>query len=170
MTRFEELLNQAHQACGKEGFVTFEELAKVFTTPKWEGLSKPDSRIYKVLNSEVFCENNDGHINYETLLCMGILHCVEKKKGTKAIALFNLLQEGGVEANEFITAGDKDIEPNFKKFCLLSTVHIFNWMEQFADFDCPLKDDYEKITEAIPDFREDVWLDAIYGTNSKLGS
>ena len=43
----------------------------------------------------------------------------------KATALYCILQEGGLEAHEQISAGDKDLTPVFEKLCKLVTSDIF---------------------------------------------
>jgi hypothetical protein len=49
-------------------------------------------------------------ISYGLLLCSG-------KPQDKAEVFYGVLQEGGIEAHEFICATDKDFVPVIKKMC-----------------------------------------------------
>ena len=53
--RFKKQVLEAHVACGSKNYVTLDELAKVLTTPAWEGLKDPRSKISRVLLSKAFC-------------------------------------------------------------------------------------------------------------------
>ena len=44
----------------------------------------------------------------------------------KAKVLYDLLQEGGLEAHKQISATDKDMVPVFKKLCYFASVDIFD--------------------------------------------
>ena len=54
-----------------------------------------------------------------------LLHCISESPATKAKALYELFQDGGLEAHEQISTTDKDIIPIFCKLCKLVTVDIF---------------------------------------------
>ena len=98
---------------------------------------------------------------------MGIIHCGGTNR-EKAEFFYNLLQDGGLQAHTFISAADKDLEPNFEKICLLATVHLFEWAEEFNHYESPFKDDHDKLKSVHEDLREDVFLEAIYGNENKL--
>ena len=44
----------------------------------------------------------------------------------KARALYCILQDGGLEGHQQISAGDKDFQPVFDKVCTLATADIFD--------------------------------------------
>jgi len=48
----------------------------------------------------------------------------------KAEELYNLLEEGGVSAHNFITCQAKDLPHIFKKFCTLVSVDLFDIMKE----------------------------------------
>lgn len=98
------------------------------TTPAWESLTLPDSGLYKLLTSDIFKNQKKGQaedqIDSEILLIAGLLGCAATPN-EKAVALYGILQEGGIEAHEIISATDKDLEPVFEKMCELSAWGIF---------------------------------------------
>ena len=65
-----------------------------------------------------------GQIDVEALLAFSVLHC-SGKPADKTHALFNIIQEGGLEAHDQVSAGDKDFAPVFKKLCEFVTVDVF---------------------------------------------
>ena len=101
-------LNAAHEKDGAKGTVTIASLASHFNTPAWKDLKNKQSEFVAFLRQT--CEGDDeSSFDYQKLVMLGLLYCVDGKKPTeKAIALFNLLQEGGAEKQEYIAAGDKD--------------------------------------------------------------
>lgn len=85
-----------------------------------------------MLLSDAFKNPKKGHsdeqIDKDYLMLYGILHCADKKIPTeKAKGLYNVLQEGGMEVHNNISATDKDMEPTFAKICALVTIDIFNF-------------------------------------------
>lgn len=54
--------------------------------------------------SEVFKNPKKGQeneqIDFDILILFGCLHCVQKKPSAKAIALYEVLQDGGLEAHK----------------------------------------------------------------------
>ena len=118
-------LDLAHEDCGGEGFVTRAALARQFNTPVWSGLKNADSKLSKFL-VEWMCDDDDkSKLSYESLAIFGILHCKDKKnKKEKAISLYNLLQDGGVEKNPQISAQDKDFEPVTNKLFRFAAIDI----------------------------------------------
>ena len=100
-----------------------------------------------------------------------LLHCISKKPAPKAKALYELLQDGGLEAHEQISATDKDIIPVFLKLCKLVTVDIFVLANQHGG----VSNIYNESETAklvnnnnIDELREDVWLEAVFGVQSRL--
>ena len=53
------------------------------------------------------------------------MHCAGKAMD-KAKALYCILQDGGFERHQQISAGDKDFEPVFETICKLATANIFD--------------------------------------------
>jgi uncharacterized protein YjbI with pentapeptide repeats len=51
---------------------------------------------------------------------------------------------------------------------LCSTVHLFEWARDITDINCPFEDDFEKLSNAHEDLREEKFLDDVFGDNSKL--
>lgn len=101
-------LNAAHEKDGATGTVTIASLASHFNTPAWKDLKNKSSEFVRFLT--MMCSDDEGSsFDYQKLVMLGLLYCVDARKPTeKAIHLFNLLQEGGVEKQEYIAAGDKD--------------------------------------------------------------
>ena len=64
-------------------------------------------------------------VDVEILKMFALLHCVGTKMD-KAKAFYGTLQEGGLEAHEFIKAFNKDFEPVFDKLSALVTVNMFD--------------------------------------------
>ena len=114
-------------ADGIEPYVTLQSLRAALPTDAWRDLLDRSSNLSKVLHSPQF--KSKGHtedqIDSNTVRMFALLHCVSKKPMPKAVALYNLLQDGGLEAHEQISATDKDIIPIFLKLCKLVTVDIF---------------------------------------------
>lgn len=166
---FEVNLNQAHEACGNANFVTIAELAKVFTSPAWAQLTQDDSKLVKVLLSAAFKsdESAPDQIDITHLFCMGIIHCGGTPR-EKAEVFYAVLQDGGLSAHTFISAADKDMAPVFEKICALSTVHLFDWCYDITQYECPFADNYDALKSCHEDLREDVFLEAIYGSDNKL--
>ena len=52
------------------------------------------------------------------------------KKVPKARALYGILQEGGMEKHTVISAGDKDLQPTFDKFCQFASRDIIKAAHQ----------------------------------------
>ena len=73
-------------------------------------------------------------IDKDSLLIFGQLHCVDRiVPMEKTINLYELLQEGGLEAHDEIASGDKDFRPRFKKICALVGTDLFKMAS--ADFE-----------------------------------
>ena len=102
------------------------------------------------------------------MLVMGVLCCPDALTA-KVMVLYGVLQDGGVSANEFIAASDKDFPPTFELLCKLSTVALFEWVNEIDNFESPFSDNHEKLVDCIDDFRDDVFLEYIFGNESELG-
>ena len=101
-------LNAAHEKDGAKGTVTIASLASHFNTPAWKDLKNKQSDFVAFLRQT--CQgDDDSSFDYQKLAMLGLLYCVDGRKPVeKAITLFNLLQEGGAEKQQYIAAGDKD--------------------------------------------------------------
>lgn len=85
--------------------------------------------------------------------------------------MFNLLQDGGVDQHEQISAKDKDIKPITDALCKLATTDLYDIAHDIAGVAKFYDDeDVEKITESFETFREDKWLDDIFGDRSRIPS
>ena len=67
------------------------------------------------------------------------MHCVGTNMD-KAKAMYLILQEGGFERHDQISAGDKDFEPAFKKLCTLASSELFAIAGDLG-VACPYSDD-----------------------------
>ena len=69
---------------------------------------------------------------------MGLLHCTQEKRSEqKAQAFYDIIYEGGLALQQFITASDKDLNPALKKICELATIHLYEWMRDFNNDKMP---------------------------------
>ena len=96
------------------------------------------------------------------------MHCSASPQA-KANELFCLLQAGGFETHEYITAGDKDLDPVFDKLCDFATVDVFGFSlrEGMTTEAVYTEDECASIQEQREILKED-WLEPIYGATSKL--
>ena len=80
-------------------------LKKNLNTPAWKtGLAECTGFLKETCAGE-----NEGSLSYDKLVIVALLYCQDQSKPkAKAEALYNLLQEGGKEKHEMITAMDKD--------------------------------------------------------------
>jgi len=170
---FEKNIQAADKECGEQGFANIAALSKLFTSPAWAQLTQDDSKLVKVLLSDAFKNKEKGQapdqIDTTYLMCYGVLYCAGSPK-EKAEVLYGILQDGGLSAHTFISATDKDLPDAFQKMCLLCTVHLFEWAEEFTGFEGPFKDNYDALRAVHEDLREDKFLDDIYGTEGKLNN
>ena len=79
-----------------------------------------------------------------------------------------MLQEGGLSAHTFITAGDKDLQDVFQKLVELATVEVFTWCYDITQYECPFEEHFDALRSCHEDLREDRFLEDIFGTNTKL--
>lgn len=122
-------IEAAESACAVEGCVTIDTLHKQLTTQAWASLANPNSTLVKVLLSDAFKNEKNGtdaeHIDANYLRCFALLHCPGNEVD-KARALYEIFQGiGGLEKHKTISAGDKDIIPNFEKICAFASADIF---------------------------------------------
>ena len=79
---------------GDGSTVTLEALRDTFRTSAWSDIHADDSRITKLISSNVF-KNRKGQILADSLILFGVLNCGGDAK-CKGEALYGVLQEGGV--------------------------------------------------------------------------
>ena len=131
------------------------------------------SELSKTLLSPEF--KSEGHnadqIDVTTLKMFSLLHCKHKKPLEKAKALYCILQDGGLTAHEQISATDKDLEPVFQKLCKLVTVDLFVLANANGGVSLIYNDEEgNKLVkkQSIEELREDIWLEEVYGAQSRL--
>ena len=98
------------------------------------------------------------------------MHCVGTTMD-KARALYLILQEGGFERHDQISAGDKDFAPAFKKLCTLASTEIFELAGSCGMIKGPYSDDEKEALvsdDTIEELREAKWLEDVYGATSRL--
>ena len=128
INRFITKVNDAETACGEQGYVTIEALATELSSQAWKDLKDPDSVLVKLLTSSAFKDEGKGQnpdqIDADFLRCFGLLNCVGKPED-KAKWFYGVLQEGGLNAHQFISATDKDLNPIFDKICGFASFELF---------------------------------------------
>ena len=133
LSRFLEKVEAAEKASGEQGFVTPESLRAQLDTAAWEGLENPDSGIYKFLVSGLFKDpkksQTGDQIDADILRTAGVISCQDDLED-KARAFYALIQDGGMEKHEFVSAADKDLFPVFEKILELS---VWGLMQQTAE-------------------------------------
>ena len=145
-----------------------------FDTPAWAPLKEPDSNLCKFLTSSVFKNEAKGHtheqLDTDYFRLWGLMHCGGLNRN-KAIGLYGVLQEGGIDAHEFIAAGDKDLNPVFEKICAMACWDVFTAGAQIGGIDTIYSDsDIESLKNEIEAFREDVFLEDVFGVQSRLAN
>ena len=115
---------------GDGSTVTIEALRKVFKTPAWADINKEaeESRITKLIQSKVFRAKNGG-IDADKLILFGFLNCPGDVRH-KSQVLYGVMQEGGVEKQQFLSAGDKDIQPTIQLLMSLCTIDLVKLMAE----------------------------------------
>ena len=169
-----EKIEEAEKECGGQGYVTLQALRKALPTPAWAPLNDPSSVLAQVLLSEHFKDSSKGtapdQIDVEILNLFALLHCAGKPID-KTRVLYGILQEGGFEKHEEISAADKDLIPAFNKLCSLVTIDLFaitkatGQVNQIYD-EAECKKLMHK--DNIYVIREEIWLEEIYGALSRL--
>ena len=120
----------ATEQSGKEGRVSISAILTFLNTPAWKDLKKPKSKLCMWLKEH--CLHADGtNLDYNKLIMVGLLHAQDKANClTKAKWLYNILQEGGSEVHEFISAKDKDFVIVYEQMFKLVTTAAFDGAEQ----------------------------------------
>lgn len=103
------------------------------------------------------------------MICMGLLHCVDQKKPEKkAIAFFELLQDGGAEKQAYISSQDKDWKPVTIKLFSVATICVNEATggKYYNEADCK---EFKNAFSAVAGFDEEdpSLLEDIFGTQSK---
>ena len=167
-------IEEAHKECGGLGWVTVNSLAKVLPTRAWSPLKDPESKLVKTLTSGEFRDPKESQaegqidVNILTLFCL--FHC-SGKPFDRATVFYGILQDGGLDAHEEISAQDKDFKPIFIKMCKLVTMDIFNLTRSCGETNFAY--DESTIRKILDDdnleiIREEDWLDTVYGHSSLL--
>ena len=100
--------------------------------------------------------------------CYGLLNCAGKNED-KAKVFYGILQEGGLDAHQFISATDKDLNPIFEKMCGLSSFELFTIADQVGAVDSIYNESQCKVLqETVEELREDHLLEDIFGVNSRM--
>lgn len=73
-----------------------------------------------------------------------------------------------MNAYSFITAGDKDIAPIVEKMCNLATTDLFDFMKETIQANNQWESVEDKLKEAHEKIREDMFLDQVFGSYSKI--
>ena len=172
LINFLKKVDNAQKACGDGSYVTIDALAGEFKTDAWKPLKQTDSMLVKLLTSPFFKDPKENHdanqISVDYLKLFACFHCSGKPRD-KAIALYGILQDGGLEAHTFISAGDKDLIPIFDKMCAMAAWEFFDIAAQFGGVQKFYSDDeVESLKEQIETIREDQYLEDVYGQVSKL--
>ena len=111
---------------GDEEVVDLQQLAAVFNTQAWRGLKDKTSKVRQFLD-QFETEQGSGSYDYEILVIIGLLYCKDQRKPKdKAMALYNLLQDGGKEKHPQITANDKDWAIIADKMFEIATITVWS--------------------------------------------
>lgn len=167
-------IEEAHKSCGETGYVTLAALAEALPTSAWAPLKDPSSQLANILLDDAFKnpEKNQAadQIDVEILTLVALLHC-SGKPIDKTRAFYCILQEGGFEAHDMISAQDKDFAPVFEKLIRLSTADVFSLAEKTGNVPRIYEEDEVKLLvseDLIEGLREDHFLEEVYGAQSRL--
>lgn len=147
-------------------------LAETLSTPAWAGLTDPSSPLGEFLLSDAFKNGKKGlsydQIDVDYLILFGMLHCRDKSRPErKAVGFYEVLQDGGLQNHQHISAGDKDLEPTFQKLCEFATIDVFEAAKlKTVNYS---EADKNKLTESAESVLEE-WLDFMYGNKSTLSN
>ena len=109
-----------------------------------------------------------GQIDFNFLKIFGLLHCAGTRSD-KGKHLYALLQEGGLDRHKNISANDKDFKPVFEKMCSFATWELFTAARQISGInEIYSENDKIKLQEQVEVLREDVFLEQIFGDESRL--
>ena len=171
---FIKQVEEAEKACGDEGYVTLQALRNELKTGAWKDLENPASKLGKTLLSKAFKDEKKGtkddQIDAEMLKLYGLLNC-SGKPIDKTNAFYCILQEGGFERHEQISAGDKDFEPVFTKICEFVSKDVMDLASRLdGAAHVYTEDEIQKLVheDTVVILREDQWLEEVFGANSRL--
>ena len=170
-------IDEAEKECGDQGFVTTEALSKQLTTAAWQPLKDPNSSLSKVLLSPQFKDSEKNQsseqIDVVWLKVFSLMHC-SGKIIDKTNAFYCILQEGGFEKHEQISAQDKDFNPVFEKIVKFATVDVFALAELTGSVSPKIYSEEEEqqlvSDELVEGMREDGFLETVFGTSSRISS
>lgn len=107
------------------------------------------------------------------LKIFSLMHC-SGKMIDKTNAFFCILQEGGFEKHEQISAGDKDFIPVFDKLVRFATVDVFALAEATGSVSPKIYSEEEEQSlidgDLVEGLREDGFLETVFGSNSRVSS
>ena len=172
--RADAAAEKQNEATGNAGSFTLATLAEQLDSPAWAALKDPNSTLAKLLLHDRFHEEDDtpkDQVDIDIFKCFGLFHC-QGKPEAKAICLYNILQDGGLEAHEQISAGDKDFKPNFIRLAALASKNIFKLANELGS-DCPdyyTDEDCETMLneDNVEVLVEDHFLEGVFGAKSRL--
>ena len=168
LTEMIEKIDLAEKESDQPSCVTIGFLRKHLRTQAWAPLQDTSSVLYKLLTSEAFqhTSGREGYIDVEALKIFSLLHCVGNAE-ERAHEFYCILQEGGPERHEEISAGDKDFERVFLKLCQFVTKDTFRFVQDYYSLKIIDQVDEQIQTilkeENLMEIREDQWLDAVFG-------
>ena len=164
----------AKAECGGGDSITLKKLREQLPTEAWAALDDKQSNLVKVLLSSCFgseeTESDDPKINADNLKMWALLHC-QGSNDSKAVAFYEILQEGGLSAHEQISASDKDFAPAFERICKFVSEDVIKFSVDLMGAESLYsQDEIAKLVnpELIEILREDVWLDQVYGNTSRV--
>ena len=115
----------------------------------------------------------EDQIDADRLKVFALLHC-SGKPIDKTNAFFCVLQEGGFEKHEQISAGDKDFIPVFDKICAFVTKDVFKMALDagIAESDIYTEEETGQLLNAdgLEAIREEQFLEEVFGAASRLMS
>lgn len=167
INQFMVLLKMAQADCGDGESVTLAALRSRLETAAWRTLEDEESSLSKFLLSAAFKDEGAGsdEISIQALTIFALLHCPGKVPD-KAEHLYNLLQDGGLGAHQYISANDKDIIPAFDKLCGLACFELIACQDKVESIYS--EEELENLKEQVELLREDQYLEDVYGTASRL--
>ena len=129
----------------------------------------------KTLLSEHFKDASKNQsadqIDVTYLKCFALIHC-SGKPIDKTNAFYEVLQEGGFERHTQISAGDKDFAPVFDKLCSFVSTDVFKLalMTGSVSEHVYTQDEMDRIAhkDVFETVREEVWLEEVFGAQSRL--
>ena len=157
----------AQADCGDGESVTLAALRTRLETPAWKPLEDEESALSKFLLSAAFKDEGQGadEVSVQALSIFALLNC-PGKVADKAEHLYNLLQDGGLEAHKQISANDGDLAPVFEKLVGLASFELFECQDSVGGIYS--EDEIGTLKDNVELLREDIYLEAVYGATSRL--